>query len=272
MTKPSNKSTSQPIKNNRPLLLMRDTSISFPELWLSVYLTGPEHDRAGFPEMFARGRCRLSETIEDADLVVFTGGPDVDPQFYGAKKHLSTHINAERDQEDLETYAQCYDQGIPMFGVCRGAQFGHVMNGGILIQDLNNHHGDHYMYTDNNNESMNVSSVHHQACYEQEGMDIIGWAMKSTRRSLDNTVVETGVKADVEAFFYRDTCFFGVQGHPEYKGYLSFTHWCLSQIESLIVHNPDVRPKGKTYRLSDEFLEQRARELVNTYEVKENLN
>lgn len=267
MTSPSNSGTLSPASGHnksRQLLLMRDTSIQFPELWLNVYVSGPPGDAQGFPEMFARSRCMKANTPDEADLVVFTGGSDVDPAFYtDATVHESVYVDKERDAADLELYAKCYDEGIPMFGVCRGAQFGHVMNGGELFQDVDEHNGGHhFMFT--GSESITVSSVHHQMCIKQEGMEVLGWAFKSNKRMLSRSMSEHGRNEDVEAFFYRDSCFFGVQGHPEYKGYLSFTGWCLKQIEQLIAHNPDLyldKEKG-VYRMKESLRQERDNQTI----------
>lgn len=264
MTKPWKDRTKLSTKNqktgrSKQMLFVRDTSIQFPELWINVYVSGPPIDSAGFAEMFARSRCFKANNPDEADLVVFTGGPDVNPSYYSQSKvHSSVYVDDRRDEKDLELYAKCYDDGIPMTGVCRGAQFGHVMNGGSLYMDVDNHQSDHLMYT--GDETISVSSVHHQMCKYNEDMDLIGWSEGvSSVRSVSATMVDKGPNKDIEAFFYRDTCFFGVQGHPEYKGYLPFTHWYLSQIEHLIMHNPDVvldKSKG-VYRLKEELRRER---------------
>ena len=262
MTRTSNQDMSQNTKN-RTMLYMRDTSISFPELWMSVYISGPPIDAVGFPEMFARSRCYKATTPENADLVVFTGGADVSPALYTNQSvHKSVYSDVKRDEDDLKLYSQCYEQGIPMFGVCRGAQFGHVMNGGELYQDVDGHNGgNHNMYTIDNS-TIRVSSVHHQMCVENKQMDLLGWSNESRTRYVSGSMVESGAQKDVEAFFYADSCFFGVQGHPEYKGNFSFAHWCLNQIQELIVNNPyvTVHKDRRLYRLQESFLAQRENE------------
>lgn len=242
------------------MLFTRDTSITFPELWLHVYVSGPPGDAQGFPEMFARARCFKASTPDDADLVVFTGGPDVNPEYYTKQKaHDSVFVDEARDEADLALYAKCYDEGIPMFGVCRGAQFGHVMNGGQLFMDIDNHQSKHLIYT-LDNQSVMASSVHHQSCIQNYDMDMIAWTYKSGKRWLSASSVEEGSYCkDVEAFFYDETCFLGVQGHPEYKGYFAYTNWCLTQIQELIVNNPNIvldKEKG-VYRLKKSFIQLR---------------
>lgn len=261
MTKTSKNVTQPPNKfsTDRQILLMRDTSIVFPELWMKIWVTGPDSDQRGFPEMFARAQCYKAESIEEADLVVFTGGSDVNPALYGGILDPSTFFDAERDEEDLETYSTCYEKGIPMFGVCRGAQFGHVMNGGEMYQDVDGHNADHLIVFTKVGDSGSVtsSSVHHQMCIENEWMDVLAHAFKSTRRVIEPGIASTGHSKDIEAFFYRETCFFGVQGHPEYPGYYSFSRWCLKQIQELVVNNPDIELTGGYYRMKPDVMAQR---------------
>lgn len=269
MTKLLSGPTEQNTKKRRhQMLYMRDTAIQFPELWLSVYVSGPPSDAVGFPEMFARARCFKADSPDEADLVVFTGGPDVNPGYYTeCLPHETVCVDEARDQADLELYAKCYDEGIPMFGVCRGAQFGAVMNGAELFMDVDNHNSSHIMFTKTG--TLTVSSVHHQMVMPCPGMDVIGWSNKSEKRWLSASLHEEGYNRDVEAFFFRDSCFFGVQGHPEYKGVSSFTAWSLQQIEQLIMHNPDlVLDKTKSvYRLKEDIRKQRDEQITVTKEV-----
>ena len=43
---------------------------------------------------------KLVDNIEDADIVLFTGGEDVDPSIYGQEKHPKTYSNLERDLKE----------------------------------------------------------------------------------------------------------------------------------------------------------------------------
>ncbi len=87
-----------------------------------------------FIPMLARARIDKAKTVSDADFVIFAGGSDVDPQLYGQKMHHKTYINTKRDEEEMDIYQQCLEEGIPMVGVCRGAQFGWVMRGVVCIR------------------------------------------------------------------------------------------------------------------------------------------
>ena len=242
--------------------LIRDTALVFPELWCEVFIEedDSEGQQRAFAEMFVRGRCTKAVSPAASDLVVFTGGSDVNPAYYGEEPHKTTHFNTARDEANIKLYNFCLQEGIPMFGVCRGAQFLHVMNGGKLFQDVDNHVGDHSIFDVRTKTHIpKVSSVHHQACIADPalGMEVLATSAVANSRWKNPTVEVKGTMADVEAFFYRDTCCLGVQGHPEYRGYHQFLQWTLEQISELIVLNPDLELKGKVRRIKDDVLAQR---------------
>lgn len=241
-----------------PITLIRDHVEDYPELWLSVYLAGPPHETRRFIDMFSRARCRAAESPEMADLVVFAGGDDISPELYGEKvenRHMQTHFNRQRDVDDVKLFLKCLEEGIPMFGVCRGLQFLHAANGGRVYQHVDGHHGDHSIWDIQSKRTIDkVSSVHHQMCIfdpKIEGVELLATGHSSTSRWKNAAIHQTGKSADVEALFYRDTCSFGVQGHPEYQGYPVFTKWCLDGINEFVGLNPDIdwKPiKGKIQR------------------------
>jgi gamma-glutamyl-gamma-aminobutyrate hydrolase PuuD len=230
-----------------------------PDLYNDIFVVGDDYEQAMFAKMFAKSRCRKAKTIEEADIVVFTGGDDVDPTLYGETLHPQTSFNVTRDKEDLEIYAECYNLGVPMLGICRGAQFGHVMNGGKLYQHVDNHYGDHPMYDVINKRQLEkVSSVHHQMVMPNEGMEVLGFCGKSRVRWLNEKEKEEKINKDIEAFFYRDTCFLGVQGHPEYSGYDEFLQWTLKTLQIYVNENTDlILNNDGVRRLKPEILAQR---------------
>lgn len=236
----------QPNKDKaRRVSIFKDHALDYPALCLKIFVQpdpAVPDDEARFAKMFARAACRRAASLGEADLVVFAGGSDVDPVLYNEKPHPYTHFSTERDQTDMDLYLFCIEHGIPMFGVCRGAQFLHVMNGGKLWQHVDNHYGPHGMFDIVSYECVEkVSSVHHQMVREnvRGGMEIIATASKSKERFANPTDKDIGNNADIEAFYYRETGCLGVQGHPEYEGYNYFTIWCLKMIDTYICLNPD---------------------------------
>jgi gamma-glutamyl-gamma-aminobutyrate hydrolase PuuD len=234
------KKTETPPPSGNKVSVIQDHVLEYPELYMEVHVSEPNM-MPMFSEMFARSRCTKAKSLERADLVVFTGGADVHPSLYGMDKiHKETKFNQERDARDMVTFAKCVELGIPMLGVCRGAQFLHVMNGGKLYQHVDNHLGDHSMVDFNTHAVIDrIPSTHHQMCVRNNTMNVLATAGKSTRRFFYDNSSESGQNPDIEAFYYRDTGCLGVQGHPEYRGYFAYTNWVLEQVRECIQYNPD---------------------------------
>ena len=79
----------------------------------------------------------LRAIVKKLDLIIFTGGEDINPQRYGkAKSRLCEEINNERDEFDFALMAACLAENKPMLGICRGSQLMNVFFGGTLYQDI----------------------------------------------------------------------------------------------------------------------------------------
>lgn len=243
----------------------------YPELYLEVFIAGPKWEEQAFAEMFTHAKCYKAASPEKADLVVFVGGADVTPSLYGEVEHSQTSTNHDHDQADLELYKMCFEQGIPMLGICRGAQFGHIMNGGKLYQDVDHHYGDHQIYDVIERRVVNpVSSVHHQMVVRNDKMEVVAENGNARTRWLNPLEKVTGNKMDVEAFFYRDTCFLGIQGHPEYRNYDTFLRWSLDKLVHYFAENPDLAsskgPDNRSYwRIKEDIRIERTQKKWDEY-------
>ena len=108
----------------------------------------------------------LVSDIKDADIVLFTGGEDVTPAYYGCEPHPTTYNNPKRDAYEKEIFDQVSDNQL-VVGICRGSQWCCVMNGGLLIQDCDNHaiRYTHPITELSTNRIYEVTSTHHQMQY-----------------------------------------------------------------------------------------------------------
>lgn len=194
-----------------------------------VYIVGYD---SGVKTMF-RDHLPDFELITDflsADIVVFTGGADVHPSFYGHTIHPTTGSDKGRDYDELEVFMALEDTQLKV-GICRGAQFLCVANGGTLYQDVDRHaiYGTHKLtYTDAKGQESyhEVTSTHHQMqnpYISQDEFDLKfelwGHADRCTYR--DQALVErkplnANAHPDVEIVWWPESNSLGFQPHPEY--------------------------------------------------------
>jgi putative glutamine amidotransferase len=132
--------------NPRPrILLTTSTRANTNSLRRSESFTGRNYSRAviqagGLPVMVASGDPALAaEYAAGADGILFTGGVDLDPVTYAAEPLPQMgHIDGERDAFELALYQAARGRGLPILGICRGAQLINVAEGGTLHQHVPN--------------------------------------------------------------------------------------------------------------------------------------
>ena len=75
--------------------------------------------------------------LDVLDGLVLIGGVDVDPGAYGEEPHPTVVLTQpERDAHETALFRAALDRGIPVLGVCRGAQVMTAALGGTLHQHL----------------------------------------------------------------------------------------------------------------------------------------
>ena len=93
---------------------------------LKIYVIGAGNYTSSYTRFF-RNFERVKE-IGDADLVILTGGADVDPSFYGAEKHPTTFSQPSRDKEEIDELRKVRPDQL-VYGCCRGLTKAHVKQG-----------------------------------------------------------------------------------------------------------------------------------------------
>lgn len=167
----------------------------------------------------------LVDDIKEANIVLFTGGEDVDPSLYGEKKCDKTYSYLPRDIEEKEIFNQITKKQLAL-GICRGSQFLCVMNGGKLVQHCTNH-AIHETHEITNGEMIyDITSTHHQMQYpynlNKEDYNVL-YISKQIRSykfegyGIDSSLLFT--KGEPEIVIYhkidKPLCL-AIQGHPEY--------------------------------------------------------
>jgi GMP synthase-like glutamine amidotransferase len=214
----------------------KSNDVVYPRLGLRVLFVGSCF-LAGAISMFAAADCVRAKSFDEADLVVFLGGEDVDPSLYGEKPLRGTYFNVARDKAEIDIFTECVAAGKPMFGICRGMQFLHVMNGGKLWQHVENHAigGTHAIRDLVTGEVLQASSMHHQMCIEDENTFPLAYSTgRSGRYCAASHELSSDRHDDLEAAIYPNINAVCVQGHPEVSGTPEYTAWSLGKIEEFL--------------------------------------
>jgi gamma-glutamyl-gamma-aminobutyrate hydrolase PuuD len=186
----------------------------------SIYVVGGDKEYANWlPEMYH------VDNVEDADLVMFTGGADVSPSYYNENRGTYTSINPSRDKEEIEIYKQAISLDKKIIGICRGSQLTCVMAGGRLIQHCTGHGimGTHKIKWKSDEES-DITSTHHQMQYpfDLPKEDYIMCAYSLSKKSDvyldgDNNPIDIPKNfVEPEVVVYTKIDAIAIQGHPEY--------------------------------------------------------
>ena len=76
--------------------------------------------------------CELTDNLEEANIVLFTGGEDVDPSLYNCEKHYTTYSNLNRDLAEKAIFEKVRPDQLCL-GICRGLNIvAHVKHGELL--------------------------------------------------------------------------------------------------------------------------------------------
>lgn len=169
------------------------------------------------------------------DIIVFSGGPDINPKLYGEEKLPETSVDLIRDEHDLEFFERYKDT--PKVGICRGGQFLNVMNGGAMWQHVNNHGGTHslinllpiYNKIDAGDE-VQVSSTHHQMMIAGDDGEVVAISMDNSGTKGRATEYISGSSRkppeyDTEVVWYEKTKTLCFQPHPEMSYPKSTCHY-----------------------------------------------
>jgi putative glutamine amidotransferase len=133
------------------------------------------------------------------DGICLSGGPDLDPDAYGARERHPELGETEPalDAFELALARAAVAQGVPILGVCRGAQALNVACGGTLHQHVEGHRqaepgtmttaivqvaADTRLARILGAGPLGVNSFHHQA------VDRVGAGLRVTARAADGTI------------------------------------------------------------------------------------
>lgn len=166
----------------------------------------------------------VDRVLELVDGVIFSGGNDIDPQYYGEHFHPEMgEVVPERDKQEIRLARQILSgTGIPFLAICRGMQLINVACGGTLHQNIIKHgNPGHFVIS-----APKYHTVHNVAVVENSRLNaLVNQDLLSVNsyhhqavRDIADCLVATATSPDgiVEAIEFKDDRFgLGVQWHPE---------------------------------------------------------
>ena len=192
-----------------------------------------------YDRMFVKEGWQVVKTMQECDLVVFVGGPDVNPRLYKHNKHPTTNYRELQDTTDAQFFEMAKRLGKSMVGICRGGQFLNVCNGGTLIQHTDNHaNGSSHIAVDCiTGATIEVSSTHHQMMVPTEDAVIVAVANESSYKLIckdKEEDIQSKMPDDIEVLYYDNYDCLCFQPHPEFGGVPHCTKYFFSCIRNYL--------------------------------------
>ncbi len=177
----------------------------------------------GVPIILPVGETDTKELIRVIDGIIFSGGGDIDPNWYGGVSHPTNYnIDPERDRFELALMNIVLESKLPTLCICRGTQILNIVLGGNLIPHLPDVYGEKVAHRTRDKKPVNhfvkiqprsllailmnktvknVKSRHHQS------LDVLGKGLNPVAWSDDGVVEAVELK--------QNKLLLAVQWHPE---------------------------------------------------------
>lgn len=187
----------------------------------------------------------VDKDYKEADVLLLSGGADINPKLYEESTGEYTYIDEKRDLFEMNIYNEYKDK--PKIGICRGGQLLTVLNGGKLIQDVTGHNKNHYIKCFNLDYPIMCTSSHHQLMWpwtsnnmfyvlaSSEG--ISSHYLNGNNQNAFKVILSSrflSVK-EPEIIYWPETKSLCIQGHPEWtKPKDNYREYCKYLITFLI--------------------------------------
>lgn len=184
------------------------------------------------------------DMLKNGDVLLVWGGEDISPSLYNRPVSPLTGAGAVpsyRDEIEWALMQRAKELGIPIIGICRGAQMLCAASGGYLIQDVDNHAiGRAHEVDTHDGKTLVVNSLHHQMMAPWEvDHKLLAWASepRSKGHYVDGHDTLPSVPNEPEFVFFPETKGYAVQWHPEFLDYpMPSTDYVFNYIKETIEH------------------------------------
>ena len=145
------------------------------------------------------------------DGIIFSGGGDIDPAYYGEKKDPGCGvIDIDRDRYEFLLTEHFLANNIPFLGICRGIQLMNVMLGGSLEQHVIGH-------SDTSHKIKTVKGSFLNGLIKEKNLTVNSYHHQSVKRLGEGlTVSSYSEDGQIESIELKGHSYgIGVQWHPE---------------------------------------------------------
>lgn len=177
-------------------------------------------------------------TDAEAALIVW-GGSDISPSLYGHEVGSRTYPGGKRDFVEWAMMQKAIELGIPILGVCRGAQMACAAAGGYLLQHVENHAGTNHMCTTVDGREFKTNSIHHQMMVAPKEVDheLLAWSTEVRSSQYlyrqDELFAIPELWKEPEYYYFPKIKAHAIQWHPEAMDVKSnATQYILEQINA----------------------------------------
>lgn len=193
---------------------------------------GNGHSIYPFDEIFDNAVDAYAHGFDNADAFLLWGGTDIHPSYYNEAPHRFSQAPAlpsNRDVWEWNAMKACKARGIPIIGVCRGAQFMCAFAGGKLIQHVSGHDRGYHNVVTADGDVFAVTSAHHQML-DLTGTthELIAWTPSNLSAVYYGSKNETPPHLlqqmqnakfkEPEIVYFPEFRGLAIQGHPEWAG------------------------------------------------------
>lgn len=183
----------------------------------------------------------------DIDALVIWGGEDISPSLYNERPSRFTGagpLPSRRDIVERDACLAAIKRGIPLIGVCRGAQLLCALAGGRLIQHVEGHGRNHMMQTHDDLRII-TNSYHHQMMFPYDvEHKLLAWASPKVSNMHINQDGQNdpamAVHSEPEIVWFPKIKGLAIQGHPEFVANPDespFVQYCLDLIDEYILES-----------------------------------
>jgi putative glutamine amidotransferase len=178
--------------------------------------------------------------LKKGGILLLHGGADISPAIY--KRPLSKYSHAQdtlsqRDELEVELTQEAIKLGMPIIGICRGAQLLCAMSGGTLYQHLFNHGGGRHILVDRESgKHFYGNSAHHQAMCPTTEAEILATVEEQCYAIDKDDEKPVSLPHVNEVVFFPNIRAIGIQGHPEWMPNKSeFNKYCAEKIKEKLL-------------------------------------